>query len=120
MMRTRMMRRRKTSWRMMLRMVRMMPDICRKDINQQLGEPKKVWSRRAGMMMMMRTRRMIMRMRTRRRRMVSNICRKELDRQLGEAKKGLAEANRDGQAAAARIRALHAELEEVRWAVSWN
>ena len=51
--------------------------------------------------------------------MLSNICRKELDRQLGEAKKGLAEANRDGQAAAARIRALHAELEEVRWAVSW-
>ena len=98
----------------------MMPDICRKDIDRQLGEPKKVWSRRAGMMMMMRTRRMIMRMRTRRRRRMSNICRKELDRQLGEAKKGLAEANRDGQAAAARIRALHAELEEVRWAVSWN
>ena len=37
-----------------------------------------------------------------------------MERQLGEAKKSLAEANRDGQSAAARIRALHAELEEVR------
>ena len=37
-----------------------------------------------------------------------------MERQLGEAKKGLAEANREGQSAAARIRALHAELEEVR------
>ena len=41
--------------------------------------------------------------------------RKETERQLLEAKKGLADASRDGQAAAARIRALHAELEEVRF-----
>ena len=38
-----------------------------------------------------------------------------MERQLGEAKKGLAEANRDGKATAAKIRALHAELEEVRF-----
>ena len=37
-----------------------------------------------------------------------------MERQLGEAKKSLAEANREGQSAAARIRALHAELEEMR------
>ena len=37
-----------------------------------------------------------------------------MERQLGEAKKGLAEANREGQSAAAKFRALHAELEEVR------
>ena len=37
-----------------------------------------------------------------------------MERQLGEAKKSLSEANREGQSAAARIRALHAELEEVR------
>ena len=36
-----------------------------------------------------------------------------MERQLGEAKRGVAEANRDGQAAAARIKALHVELEEV-------
>ena len=38
-----------------------------------------------------------------------------MERQLGEAKKGLAEANKDGKATAAWIRALHAELEEVRF-----
>ena len=45
---------------------------------------------------------------------VPNVGRKDQERQLVEAKKGLADASRDGQAAAARIRALHAELEEVR------
>ena len=43
-----------------------------------------------------------------------NYQRQEMERQLGEAKKGLCEANRERQSAAARIRALLAELEEVR------
>ena len=46
-----------------------------------------------------------------------NVCRKDTERQLGEAKRGLAEASRDGQAAAARIKALHVELEEVSFSI---
>ena len=45
------------------------------------------------------------------------VHRKDTERQLGEAKRGLAEASRDGQAAAARIKALHVELEEVSFSV---
>ena len=45
------------------------------------------------------------------------VHRKDTERQLGDAKRGLAEASRDGQAAAARIKALHVELEEVSFSV---
>ena len=44
-----------------------------------------------------------------------HVQRKEIELQLCEAKKSLAEGKREVQAAAARVRALHAELEEVSW-----